>query len=58
VPRKYTKWESTDLDAFMEYLRSEECGGSAVTMYVRSLCFLFVEAARKKGRRCCFRPLF
>ncbi|GAA6015953.1 hypothetical protein JCM10207_006818 [Rhodosporidiobolus poonsookiae] len=32
VPRKYTKWESTDLDAFMEYLRSEECGGSAVTM--------------------------
>ncbi|GAA5831593.1 hypothetical protein JCM11251_000762 [Rhodosporidiobolus azoricus] len=32
VPRKYTKWESTDLDAFIEYLRSEECGGSAVTM--------------------------
>ncbi|KPV72853.1 uncharacterized protein RHOBADRAFT_66872 [Rhodotorula graminis WP1] len=32
VPRKYSFMESTDMDAFLEYLRSDECAGSAVTM--------------------------
>ncbi|GAA6054847.1 hypothetical protein JCM3770_004103 [Rhodotorula araucariae] len=32
VPRKYTTMESTDMDAFLAYLRSDECAGSAVTM--------------------------
>ncbi|GAA5845920.1 hypothetical protein JCM9279_002424 [Rhodotorula babjevae] len=32
VPRKYSFMESTDMDAFLEYVRSDECAGSAVTM--------------------------
>ncbi|GAA5861682.1 hypothetical protein JCM1840_005230 [Sporobolomyces johnsonii] len=32
VPRTYEKLESTDVDAFLEIVRREECGGSAVTM--------------------------
>lgn len=32
VDRKYTKMESLDMDAFLDYVRSEECCGSAVTM--------------------------
>lgn len=36
VPRKYYKMESTDMDEFLAYVRSEECCGSAVTMCVYS----------------------
>jgi len=32
VPRTYEKMESVDIEEFMKFLRSEECGGSAVTM--------------------------
>ncbi|GAA6012759.1 hypothetical protein JCM11491_002552 [Sporobolomyces phaffii] len=32
VPRVYEKMESVDIDSFMQFLRSEDCGGSAVTM--------------------------
>ncbi|GAA5957400.1 hypothetical protein JCM8115_006979 [Rhodotorula mucilaginosa] len=32
VDRTYEKMESTDMEAFLEYARSEECCGSAVTM--------------------------
>lgn len=32
VDRTYSKMESTDMDAFLKYARSEECCGSAVTM--------------------------
>lgn len=34
VDRTYSKMESTDMDAFLAYARSEECCGSAVTMCV------------------------
>jgi len=36
VPRTYSFMESTDMDAFLEYVRSDECAGSAVTMCVFS----------------------
>ena len=34
VDRTYEKMESTDMEAFLRYARSEECCGSAVTMFV------------------------
>lgn len=42
VPRKYYKMESTDMDEFLAYLRSDGCCGSAVTMYSPVRCFLRV----------------
>lgn len=41
VDRTYEKMESTDMDAFLEYARSEECCGSAVTMYATWHCVAF-----------------